>query len=153
MRENKGTGANRGKRRGGENATSLFTSVISVSSVSSCKNLPAYWSLGHRRSGSARTVEITSRFRVPLALPVFVTRSGHSDSALAEPVAHGSEKRLSHRPAHPCSSNAENTRLPFGLSHALGTKRQLISSLKVLEDSDRRQVGMREFRPMNRCGL
>jgi len=47
---------------------SLFTSVVSVSSVSSCKNLPAYWSAGHHRSGSARTVEIPYPFRVPLAL-------------------------------------------------------------------------------------
>jgi len=31
--------------------------------------------------------------RVPLALPVFVTRRGHRDSALAEPVAHESRVR------------------------------------------------------------
>ena len=77
------------KRRGGENATSLFTSVVSVSSVSSCKNLPAYWSAGHHRSGSARTVEITCPFRVPLDLPVFVPRCRQSDLALADAVAHG----------------------------------------------------------------
>ena len=31
VRENKGTGVNRGKQRGGENATRLFNSVVSVS--------------------------------------------------------------------------------------------------------------------------
>ena len=46
VRENRGTGANRGKQSGGEDDTTLFTSVISVSSVSSCKKLPAYGLLG-----------------------------------------------------------------------------------------------------------
>jgi len=38
-------------------------------------------------------MEITRLSRVPLALPVFVTRRGHSDSALAEPVAHGTKRQ------------------------------------------------------------
>ena len=48
----------RRKQRGGEDGTSLFTLFISVSSVSSCKKLPAFWFPGHRQSGSARTVVI-----------------------------------------------------------------------------------------------
>jgi len=39
-------------------------------------------------------MELTCPFRVPLALPVFVTRRGHSDSALAEPEENGPKRRL-----------------------------------------------------------
>ena len=38
-----GRQGNRRKQRKGEDGTSLFTLFISVSSVSSCKNLSAYW--------------------------------------------------------------------------------------------------------------
>jgi len=55
------------------------------------------WSELRNLSDLRSCMEITRPFRVPLALPVFVTRRGQSNSALAEPVAHSLAEPVAHR--------------------------------------------------------